>query len=114
MLQPVIHVARDGQSAQIRMRLLQLAGASGENDNGSWIAGIYEGRTEIEDGAWKFASINRNYIWTADYIRGWAHIDEKAKKVVEAPFPKIVEPPFHYKNPVTGRKPPVLKNGDAP
>jgi hypothetical protein len=105
-IQPVIHVASDGQSAQIRMRLLQLAGSSG--GNGSWIAGIYEGRMEIEDGAWKFASMNRNYIWTADYRGGWAHIKDKAKGVVEAPFPKIVEPPFHYKNPVTGRKPPVL------
>jgi hypothetical protein len=49
-----------------------------------------------------------DYTWTADYKSGWANIDTKAKGIVAAPFPQIVDLPFHYANPVTGRKPPVL------
>jgi hypothetical protein len=106
LIQPVIHVAPDGQSAKMRTRLFQLAGPSG--GNGSWIAGVYECRTGIEDGVWKFTSMDLDYIWTADYRGGWAHVNEKSKGVVSAPFPKIIDLPFHYINPVTGRKPPVL------
>lgn len=106
LVQPVIHVARDGQSAKMRVRLFQLAGPSG--GNGSWIVGLYECSTGIEDGAWKFTAMDLDYTWTADYKEGWAHQSDTYKGVVAAPFPKIVDPPFHYKNPVTGRKPPVL------
>jgi hypothetical protein len=105
LIQPVIHVAPDGQSAKMRVRLFQLAGASG--GNGLWIAGIYECSTGIEDGVWKFSAMDLDYIWTADYKGGWAHVSTKAG-VVAAPFPKIIDLPFHYKNPITGRKPPVF------
>ncbi len=106
LIQPVIHVAPDGNSAKMRVRLFQLVGPSG--GSGAWIAGVYETRTRVEDGVWKFSSMKLDYIWTADYRGGWAHMADKSKGVVAAPFPKIVEPPFHYRNPVTGRKPPVL------
>jgi hypothetical protein len=106
LIQPVIHVAPDGQSASMRVRLFQLAGGSG--GNGSWIAGVYECGTGLEDGVWKFREMKLEYTWTADYRRGWANIDEKAKAIVASPFPKIADLPFHYTNPVTGRKPPVL------
>ena len=105
LVQPVIHVDRDGKSAKMRVRLFQLAGPSG--GNGSWIAGLYECSTGIEDGVWKFTAMDLDYTWTADYKGGWAHLPDAYKGVVAAPFPKIVDPPFHYKNPVTGRKPPV-------
>jgi hypothetical protein len=106
LVQPVIHVAQDGNSAKMRVRLFQLGGPSG--GSGSWIAGVYECGTGIEDGVWKFTSMVLDYIWTADYKSGWAHIDANAKGIVAAPFPKITDVPFHYKNPVTGRKPPKL------
>jgi len=106
LVQPVIHVAPDGQSAKMRVRLFQLAGASG--GNGLWLAGSYECETGIENGAWKFKSMDLDYTWTADYKGGWAHVSDNAKPIVATPFPKIVDLPFHYLNPVTGRKPPVL------
>jgi hypothetical protein len=34
--------------------------------------------------------------------------DKPLRGIVSAPFPKIVDLPFHYINPVTGRKPPLL------
>ena len=106
LLQPVIHVAQDGQSAKMRVRLFQLAGPSG--GSGSWIAGVYETQTAIEDGVWKFKALDLKYTWTADYKGGWAHIDPNRKGLILGPFPKIIDLPFHYGNPVTGRKPPVL------
>jgi hypothetical protein len=102
LIQPVIHVAHDAQSAQMRVRLFQLAGPSG--GSGSWIAGNYECRTTVENGVWKFGAMDLDYVWTADYRAGWAHLDAKTKGAVAAPFPKIIDLPFHYANPVTGRK----------
>ncbi len=107
LIQPVIHVAPDGQSAKMRVRLFQLGGASG--GNGLWLAGSYECRTGIEDGVWKFKEMDLDYTWIADYKGGWAHVSDAAKGIVATPFPKIVDLPFHYANPVSGRKPPVLQ-----
>jgi len=106
LIQPVIHVARDGQTAKMRTRLFQLAGPSG--GNGLWLAGVYECRTGIEDGVWKFKAMELDYTWTADYKSGWAKISSTTKAIVATPFPKIVDLSFHYLNPVSGRKPPVL------
>ncbi len=102
LIQPVIHVASDGQSTKMRVRLFQLAGASG--GSGSWISGIYECSTAVEGGVWKLSGMDLDYTWTADYKRGWADIDANAKGIVSTPFPKIIEVPFHYSNPVSGRK----------
>jgi hypothetical protein len=120
--QPVIHVAPDGQSAKIRVRLFQLGGVSG--GNGLWLGGIYENKAILEDGAWKIAAMDLDYVYTADSKGGWSHAagafsapkvpmassfppDRPLRGVGTAPFPKIVDLPFHYTNPVTGRKPPL-------
>ncbi len=105
LIQPVIHVVPDGQSARMRVRLFQLGGASGKS--GYWIAGVYETRTILEDGIWKFANMDLDYTWTADYKGGWAKVDDSGKRIIKTPFPEIIDLPFHYKNPVTGREPPV-------
>jgi hypothetical protein len=34
--------------------------------------------------------------------------DKPLRGVITAPFPKIMEMPFHYVNLVSGRKPPLL------
>lgn len=49
-----------------------------------------------------------DYTWTADYRTGWTQIDDNSKGIVTTPFPKIVDLPFHYLNPVTKRKPPLF------
>lgn len=102
LVQPVIHVSTDGQTAKMRTRLFQLAGASG--GSGLWLAGIYECSTGLEDGVWKFKTMSLDYTWTADYKKGWARVSEKDKGIVATPFPKILDLPFHYDNPVTNRK----------
>jgi hypothetical protein len=121
--QPVIHVAPDGLSANIRVRLFQLGGVSG--GSGLWLGGIYENKAALEDGTWKLTAMDLDYVFTADNKGGWAHAagtfsapkapmtspfppDRPLRGVVVAPFPKIVDLPFHYLNPVSGRKPPLF------
>ena len=123
LIQPVIHVSEDGQSADIRVRLFQLSGPDGTN--GFWMAGILEKKARIENGIWKLTAMDLDYTWTADYKGGWAKgpmslklsageimktfpPDRPMRGPLEAPFPKIADVPFHYVNPVTGRRPPLL------
>jgi hypothetical protein len=126
-IQPVIHVSPDGQSAHIRTRLFQLNSVT--DAPGSYIGGIYENEIVKEDGAWKIAGMDLDYTWTTSYVKGWARAgsddgrafaprpdapppplapDRPLRGVAYAPFPDIVDVPFHYRNPVSGRAPPVL------
>ncbi len=124
--QPVVHAAPDGKSARIRERLLQLNSVT--DAPGSYIGGIYENEIVLEDGVWKIAGMDLDYTWSATYNTGWAHAqaeesrryapapgavlplapDRPLRGVVLPPFPRIVDVPFHYRNPVSGRTPPVL------
>ena len=97
IVQPVIHVSADARSAKIRARLFQLGGPAG--GEGSWISGIYESTAVDEGGTWKLSGMDLDYIWTAPSRGGWVR--------VKTP-PKVQAVPFHYKNPVSGRVPPVL------
>lgn len=106
LIQPVIHVAPDGQSAKMRVRLFQLGGTSGLS--GFWLAGVYETATVMEDGIWKFQTMDLDYTWTSDYRTGWANINENTIGIVPTPFPEIIDLPFHYQNPVTQRRPPLF------
>jgi hypothetical protein len=123
VVQPVIHVSADGKTAKIRGRLFQMGGpATGE---GSWIAGIYENTAVDEGGAWKISGMDLDYIWNASSRGGWTRIttppvapqvamakefppDRPLRGSIAAPFPKVHTVPFHYRNPVSGRVPPVL------
>ena len=72
ILQPVIDVAPNGKSAQVRARLLDLGGTSG--GTGYWKAGTLEGRIVSEQGAWKFETARSVPSWSAPYPGGWARI----------------------------------------
>jgi len=123
VVQPVIHVSADARSAKIRARLFQLGGPAG--GEGSWISGIYENTSIIEDGAWKLSGMDLDYVWTAASRGGWVRVttpptappaalarefppDRPLRGSIAAPFPKVAAVPFHYKNPVSGRVPSVL------
>jgi hypothetical protein len=119
----VIHVAPDGASAKIRLRVLQPRGRVGAD--GSWIAGIYENEAVLENGVWKLSAMDLDYTWAAGYRDGWAGAarvggvavegrdapsaagalppDRPLRGPADAPFPRIVDLPFHYDNPVSGR-----------
>jgi hypothetical protein len=122
--QPFVTVAPDGKSARIRMRLFQV-NSQAEGDGG-YIAGVYENRVILEEGVWKIDAMDLDYTWTTGYKAGWAAIKEADARqfapstafpyppdgplrgVTYAPFPKIDSLAFHFRNPVSGREPPVV------
>jgi len=124
LTQPVIHISDDGKSAKVRLRLFQLGG-SANGSSGSWIGGIYENTAVKENGEWKFGVQDLYHIFNASYRNGWAKMPSTRAATTPArpsrlatefppdrpirsrqyPFPEIVEPAFHYRNPVTGRTP---------
>jgi hypothetical protein len=123
VVQPVIHVSADARSARIRTRLFQLGGPAG--GEGSWISGIYENTSVNEGGTWKLSGMDLDYVWTAPSRGGWVRVktppvapqiamtkefppDRPLRGPIAAPFPKVQDVPFHYKNPVSGRVPPLL------
>ena len=123
VVQPVIHVSADARSAKIRGRLFQMGGPSG--GTGSWISGIYENTSVDEGGTWKLSGMDLDYVWNAPSRGGWVRVktppsapeismskefppDRPLRGSIAAPFPKVHVVPFHYRNPVSGRMPPVL------
>jgi hypothetical protein len=123
VVQPVIHVSADGKTARIRARLFQMGGPA--NGEGSWLVGVYENSAVVEDGAWKLSGMDLDYVWQAPSRGGWVRVttpptapqaalvkefppDRPLRGSIAAPFPKVHAMPFHYKNPVSGRVPPVL------
>jgi len=125
LTQPVIHISDDGQSAKARFRLFQGGGAA-NGSSGSWIGGIYENTAVKENGEWKFGIQDLHHIFSASYRNGWGKMPVRQGTVGSAAaaprvlqdmtpdrpirsrqyaFPEIVEPAFHYKNPVSGRMP---------
>lgn len=124
-LQPVIDVAADGQSAKIRVRLLQQMSFGPRASIG---AGVYENEAVKEDGVWRFKSVHTYNTLTAGYDGGWARSASRAMPgpsvemppdapptMVFAMFPAVYDVPFHYPNPVTGRTdvPLVAASADA-
>jgi hypothetical protein len=127
LTQPVIDVSADGLSARGRFRLFQMGGAA-DGSAGSWIGGIYENTAIFEDGEWKFGVQDLHHLYNASYKGGWARVTESGLRggprsggiADQMPpdhpirvqrqyaFPDIVEPAFHYRNPVTGRAPAEL------
>ena len=122
IVQPVIHVSVDGRSAKIRVRPFQLGSRAG--GEGSWLSGIYENTAVDEGGTWKLSGMDLDYVWTAPSRGGWVRVttpaaapevamarefppDRPLRGAIAVPFPKVQAVPFHYRNPVSGRVPPV-------
>lgn len=122
-MQPVITIADDGGSANIRARMLQQMSFG---DRASLGGAVYENEAVKEDGRWKFKSVHALNTFTASYEGGWT---KGASGGVPGPskdfppdgpptlvfemFPAVYDIPFHYANPVTGRtaSPPLATGG---
>jgi hypothetical protein len=112
--QPVIHVAEDGQSAQVRARAFSMMGNYGRN--AMWMGGIYENRFVKENGVWKFAHDQVFNTYFTQYEIGWKELQPRPPPGVSTTNPPdrpptvqfemypqpTYYPPFHYPNPVTG------------
>ncbi|MEO5924525.1 MAG: nuclear transport factor 2 family protein [Bryobacteraceae bacterium] len=139
LVQPVTHISEDGRVARSRLRLFQMGG-SANGSSGSWIGGTYENRAVLEDGEWKFYEKDLQHAFSATAKDGWAKVappraapvatpaaNAKAKQPTVAErfppdlperteqyaFPQVAEPSYHYVNPVSGRKPPILLEAPA-
>lgn len=124
--QPYVTVAPDGRRANIRLRLFQFN--SQVDGDGSYISGIYENQVTLEDGVWKIHGMDLDYVWLGDYTGGFAAIEPGSSRrfaptpeavakyppdgplrgVTFAPFPEVAPMGFHFRNPVSGREPPLL------
>ncbi len=114
-LQPVVDVAADGKTARVRSRELGMTGKIG--GQGYWSEGIYENTFVNENGVWKFASLHFYPTFITDYDKGWGQDAQPVPAALtqlppDRPptekyeiYPKPHVPPFHYRNPVTGKAP---------
>ena len=111
--QPVIHVADDGKTAQIRSRAFSMMGNAGRS--GLWMGGVYENQLVKEDGEWKFLKDQVMNTYFAPYDVGWKDLAPRpAPGVTESNppdrpptfhfdmYPKSFLPPYHYADPVAG------------
>lgn len=112
-LQPVIHIAPDGNSADIRARLFVMFGIY--QVDAQWGSGIYEDQLVKEDGVWKLKFLHGYQTFYTHYGDGWAKKSsaifapydrlppDRPQSVPYDPYPAAFVPPFHYVNPVSGR-----------
>jgi SnoaL-like domain len=112
-LQPVVTVSPDGNSAQIRAHLLVMFGREG--DAAQWGDGIYENTFVRENGSWKYRSLAGFQTFYTTYDQGWGrqampmlsyfpgYPPDLPQSVKYDPYPAPFVPPFHFRNPVTGR-----------
>ncbi|WP_404710474.1 nuclear transport factor 2 family protein [Sphingomonas sp. MMS24-J13] len=111
-LQPVVHVAPDGQTAHCRCRAMMQVGRL--NGEALWGEAIYENDYVREDGVWKIATLRAYQTFYTPFDKGWnkevlplmtAFDDFPPDELTqEYPvFPQHFVPPFHYRNPVSGR-----------
>jgi hypothetical protein len=112
-LQPVVHVAADGNTAQVRSRLLVMFGTI--DRNAQWGEAVYENTFVKEHGVWKYKNLQAFQTYYTNYDKGWAkesspmfspfrgYPPDLPQSVAYDPYPAVFVPPFHYKNPVSGK-----------
>jgi hypothetical protein len=122
-MQPVIHVAPEGQRAWVRSRALSQLGTFG--GLGIWGDSVYENELVKEQGVWRFKKDHLYTTFFAPYDTGWAlgaRLTPKASDKIppDRPpseayesFPEVYIPPFHYTNPVTNPTRPAKPGRDA-
>ncbi|HXC58888.1 MAG TPA: nuclear transport factor 2 family protein, partial [Steroidobacteraceae bacterium] len=112
-LQPVIDVSPDGNSASIRARLFEMFGVN--NTQAQWAEGVYENRFVLDNGVWKYQVLNGYQTFYTNYEQGWGkhsvplmtyfpgYPPDLPHSVEYEPYPAVFIPPYHYRNPVSGR-----------
>jgi ketosteroid isomerase-like protein len=113
--QPVIHVSEDGQTAFMRSRAFSMMGAY--NGSGMWMGGVYENIFVKRNGTWMIYKDQVFNTYFAPYDQGWKDLNRRNPPGInnenppDAPpsvyfemYPSAFLPPFHYPNPVTGKR----------
>jgi SnoaL-like domain len=112
-LQPAIHVAEDGNSAKARWRSFMQVGQLGKEAR--WGEATYENEYVKDNGVWKINKLHAFITFYVEFDKGWnkgavelpKHLEglapDKETTVKYGAFPEVFVPPYHYKNPVTGK-----------
>ncbi|MCC7463177.1 MAG: nuclear transport factor 2 family protein, partial [Gammaproteobacteria bacterium] len=113
--QMVIHVAGEGRSARLRSRAFSMMGNF--RRNAMWMGGIYENQFVKVGDRWMFLHDQVINTYFATYETGWKDLAQRAPPGITASnppdrppsitfemYPKNYLVPFHYANPVTGRR----------
>ena len=112
-LQPVIDIAPDGKTAWGRWRAFEQFGML--HKAAQWGEGTYENEYVKEDGVWKIKKLHYYMTYYVDYYKGWDQgglpapgplkdfPPDQPTTVQYKLFPDVFVPPYHYKNPVTGK-----------
>ncbi len=112
-LQPVVHIADDGLTAKARWRSLMQVGHLGKEAR--WGEATYENEYVKEGGSWKINKLHSFITFYVEYDKGWnkgavalpQHLEglepDADSTVKYGAFPDVFLPPYHYKNPVTGK-----------
>ena len=113
VMQAVIHVAPDGQTAKGRWRSLILGGMQGQD--GQWQEGPYENEYVKEGGVWKIAKLHFYPTALTDYDQGFMKSalpmdgmsalfpPDRPPTEVYRTYPSNYIPPFSFLHPVTGQ-----------
>lgn len=112
-LQPVVHVADDGLSAKARWRSFMQVGHLGKEAR--WGEATYENEYVKQGGVWKITKLHSFITFYVEFDKGWnkgavalpKHLEglepDAETTVKYGAFPDVFVPPYHYKNPVTGK-----------
>jgi len=130
LAQDIVDVAPDRKKAKGRFRTFMQGGVHESKKDAPptipsqfWEAGIYENEYVKDRGVWKIGLFDYRVVYQARYEDGWAHspsaplmVSEQTTIYPENPrgpdrlltppprWPKAVVQPFHYPNPVTGKR----------
>ena len=106
-------VAPDGLTAKARWRAVMQVGVL--HKSAQWGEATYENEYVKDGGIWKIRKLHAYFTYYVDYYKGWDQGgDPPPPPIKDFPpdqpptvdyqlYPDIFIPPYHYKNPVTGK-----------
>lgn len=112
-LQPKIDIAPDGLTAAARWRAIMQVGIL--HRSAQWGEATYENTYVKEDGVWKIKTLHAYFTYYANYYKGWdqggdpppgpipGFPPDRPSTETYGLYPDVYVPPYHYKNPVTGK-----------